>query len=129
MKRVMILMGVVLLTGCAPLVEVHKIGNEYVQDAYSRKFWSANWQRTTYCWKVDAAGFCPKEDTRVETHTQIAMEAAGQKMAVAAAGSAPIGLGLGLGLSHMQASRMTQSVFPDTRISTFNGNVKYVPIQ
>lgn len=112
MKQVVFaLVGLCLmLTACAPITEVHKVGNEYAQNAYSRNFWWPNWQRTTYCWKVDQNGFCPKEDTRVETVTQIAMEAAGHKAAVGAASNAPLALGFGLGLSSMQAARMTQSV-------------------
>ena len=103
--------GLTLLLGaCSPIVEVTKIGNEYAQDAHSRKFWWGNWQRVTYCWKLDSSGYCPKEDTRVETHTQIAIKASGHEAAVGAAASAPIGLGLGLGLANMQAARMTQSV-------------------
>ena len=128
MKMRYVLSLCLLLSACAPVVDVYKMGNEYIQDAHSRNWWGPNWQRVTYCWKLQD-GFCPKDDTRVETASSIGMDSPGQKMAVAAVGAAPIGLGLGLGLANMQASRMTQSVFPDTRISTFNGNVKYVPIQ
>lgn len=99
-----------LLVACAPMTDVNKIGSEYVQNAYSRNYWWPNWQRVTYCWKLDANGFCPKEDTRVEVVTQIAMESAGQKAAIGAVSQTPMALGLGLGLSHMQAARMTQSV-------------------
>lgn len=109
MKR-LLLAACLMVSACAPVIEVHKMGNEYVQDAYSRKLWSANWQRTTICWKLDGNGYCPKEDTRVETRLDTAMEAAGPKMAVAAMGSVPLALGLGVGLSQMHAARMTQSV-------------------
>lgn len=99
-----------LLSACSPIVEVTKIGNEYAQDAHSRKFWWGNWQRVTYCGTLDSSGYCPKDDTRVETHTQIAIKASGHEAAVGAATSAPLALGLGLGLANMQAARMTQSV-------------------
>ena len=61
--------------------QVTKIGHEYVQNSYSRQFWWPNWQRVTYCWQLKD-GYCPKDDTRVETHTQIAMSASGQEAAV-----------------------------------------------
>lgn len=113
MRRLMLLgvsAALFLTAACAPTIEVTKIGNEYAQNAYSRNFWWPNWQRTTYCWKLDANGYCPKDDTRVETLTQIALEASGAKAAVGAVSQMPLALGLGLGLSHLQASRMTQSV-------------------
>ena len=108
MRRLMgmVLCGLVL--GCAPTVEVYRAGNEYVQNAYSRNVWHPNWQRVTYCWKLQD-GYCPKDDTRVEAVTQIAMESWGQKAAVGAVANTPLALGVGLGLSHMQAARMTQS--------------------
>lgn len=87
--------ALLLLSACAPVVTVHKMGNEYVQDAHSRNWWGPNWHRVTYCGKLDN-GYCPKEDTRVETASAIAMESPGEKMATAFAGGAPIGIGLGL---------------------------------
>ncbi len=106
MKR--ILLACLLLTACAPVVTVNKMGNEYIQDAHSRNWWGPNWQRVTYCWKLDN-GFCPKDDTRVETASQIGMQSPGQGMAVAAVGNMPMALGLGLGLAN-SGSRITQSV-------------------
>lgn len=117
-----------LVTACGPIIEVTKIGHEYVQDAHSRKWWGPNWQRVTYCWKLQD-GYCPKEDTRVEVVNQIAMPAPGAQMAIAAVGSLPLALGVGLGLSHMQAARMTQSVvsqpYAGSAISTqyINGQI------
>ena len=64
-----------------PSSKVTKIGHEYVQNSYSQQFWWPNWQRVTYCWQLKD-GYCPKDDTRVETHTQIAMSASGQEAAV-----------------------------------------------
>lgn len=122
-----------LLVACAPAIEVTKLGNEYVQSAYSRNWWAPNYHRVTYCWKLDANGYCPKEDTRVEVDSRIGMDSPGKSMAVAAVGNIPIALALGLGLSHIPASnnynRMTQTACgPDCRISTVNSNVKYVPV-
>lgn len=94
------LISLTLLTACAPITVVDKIGNEYVQNAYSRQFWWPNWQRVTYCWKLDANGFCPKDDTRQEVETQIGMAAAGNQAAVGFVSNSPLGLGLGLGLAH-----------------------------
>lgn len=117
-----------LLSACAPVVQVHKMGNEYIQDAHSRNWWGPNWQRVTYCWKLQD-GYCPKDDTRVETANSIGMDSPGQKMAVAAAGAAPLGLGMGLGLAYQNVGRMTQSVeanpFSKSAISTqyINGQV------
>jgi hypothetical protein len=108
-KPYMVLMGMLVVAACAPIVEVHKLGNEYVQTAYSRNWWGPNFHRVTYCWKLDQ-GYCPKEDTRVEVASKIGMESPGRQMAVAATSSVPLALGFGLGLSHMQAARMTQSV-------------------
>ena len=109
MRSLMVgLCAMVLMVGCAPIVTVNKMGNEYIQDAHSRNWWGPNWQRVTYCWKLDN-GFCPKEDTRVETESKIGLESPGQKMAVAAITSVPLSLGLGLGLAH-SGSRLTQSV-------------------
>ena len=97
------------LAACVPVTEVSKIGNEYAQNSYSRQFWWPNWHRVTYCWKLDGNGFCPKEDTRVETHTQIAMSASGQDAAVGMVKNAPFAL---MGLS-----------FPRNRFSqTFESN-------
>lgn len=91
MKALMLVLTAALIAACAPVVEVTKIGNEYVQNAYSRQFWWPNWQRATYCWKLEN-GYCPKEDTRVETHTQIAMSASGQEAAVGMLKNAPFSL-------------------------------------
>ena len=86
-----VLLCIVFMTGCAPVVEVTKIGHEYVQNSYSRQFWWPNWQRVTYCWQLKD-GYCPKDDTRVETHTQIAMSARGQEAAVGMVKNAPFAL-------------------------------------
>lgn len=107
MTREIMLGLCLLLSACAPVVNVHKMGNEYIQDAHSRNWWGPNWQRVTYCWQLKD-GYCPKDDTRTETQSTIAMDAPGQKMAVAAVGNAPLALGLGLGLAYQR--RMTQSV-------------------
>ena len=107
--RLLLALQLLVLVGCAPVITVSKMGNEYVQDAHSRNWWGPNWQRVTYCWKLDN-GFCPKEDTRVETVSSIGLESPGQKMAVGAATMAPLGLGLGLGLAYQHVGRMTQSV-------------------
>lgn len=112
-----------LLVGCTPITEVSKIGNEYAQHSYSRNFWWPNYDRAVFCWKLDSAGFCPKEDTRVETITVTAQEAAGQAAAKSAVGSMPMALGLGLGLAH-SGSRMTQSVGGLTINETFS--TKYI---
>ena len=103
------LLGMVLLMGaCAPVIEVHKMGNEYIQDAHSRNWWAPNWQRVTYCWQLKD-GFCPKDDTRVETASSIAMTAPGREMAEGAVKNVPLAMGLGLGLAYQNAGRMTQS--------------------
>lgn len=124
MVRFVILL-MLMVSGCTSAVIVEQIGNEYAQNAYSRNFWWPNWQRVTYCHELDDNGYCPTPKASHETHTQIAMESAGQKAAVGAASSAPLALGLGLGLSHMQAARMTQSVtangFGTGYISTLSG--------
>ena len=112
-----------LLVGCTPITEVSKIGNEYAQHSYSRNFWWPNYDRAVFCWKLDANGFCPKEDTRVETITVTAQEASGQAAAKSAVGSMPMALGLGLGLAH-SGSRMTQSVGGLTINETFS--TKYI---
>ena len=104
-----ILVGLLLLSACAPVVEVYKMGNEYVQDAHSRNLWSPNWQRVTYCWKLEN-GYCPKEDTRVETASSIAMDSPGRSMATGFVSNMPLGLGIGLGLAYQNVGRMTQSV-------------------
>lgn len=106
-----------LLSACAPVVDVYKMGNEYIQDAHSRNWWSPNWQRVTYCWKLQD-GYCPKEDTRVETASSIAMDSPGRSMAVAAAGNVPLGLGIGLGLAYQHVGRMTQSVVGNQAVKT-----------
>ena len=112
------LLGMVLLMGaCAPVIEVQPAGNEYVQNAYSRNFWWPNWQRVTTCWQIKD-GYCPKEDTRVETQTQIAMEASGHKAAVGAVSQIPLAMGLGLGLAYQNAGRMTQSVTGNQAVKT-----------
>jgi len=99
-----------LISGCLGVkVEVDKIGNEYAQHAYSRNILWPNYDRTTFCWELAKNGFCPKEDTRVETHTVTAQKAMGAAAAEAAVGSMPMALGLGLGLAH-SGSRLTQSV-------------------
>jgi hypothetical protein len=123
MKALMLLLTAALFAACAPMVNVDKIGNEYAQHAYSRNFWWPNYDRTTFCWKLDANGYCPKEDTRIETHTAIAQEAAGQYAAKSAVASMPMALGLGLGLAH-SGSRMTQSVGGLTINETFS--TKYI---
>lgn len=122
-KLSVLLMGLVLVSGCSAMTEVSKIGNEYAQHSYSRNFWWPNYDRVVFCWKLDDKGLCPKEDTRVETHTQIAMEASGQAAAKGAVASMPLSLGLGLGLAH-SGSRMTQSVGGLTINETFS--TKYV---
>ncbi len=116
-------LALLLVTACGPIIEVTKIGHEYVQDAHSRKWWGPNWQRVTYCWKLQD-GYCPKEDTRVEVINQIAMPAPGSQMAVAAVGNMPMALGMGLGLANIPASRMTQSVGGLTINETFS--TKYI---
>ena len=113
----------VVMTGCAPMTDVNKIGNEYAQHSYSRNFWWPNYDRAVFCWRLDANGFCPKEDTRVETITVTAQEASGQAAAKSAVGSMPMALGLGLGLAH-SGSRMTQSVGGLTINETFS--TKYI---
>ena len=93
-RKIVCLISVCLLTGlsgCAAVTTVEKIGNEYAQNAHSRNFWWPNWQRVTYCWQLKD-GYCPKEDTRVETHTQIAMSASGQEAAVGMVKNAPFAL-------------------------------------
>ena len=112
----------VLVSACAPVVSVTKMGNEYIQDAHSRNWWGPNWQRVTYCWKLDN-GFCPKEDTRVETASQIGMQSPGQGMAIGAVSSMPMALGLGLGLAN-SGSRINQSVGGLSINETFS--TKYV---
>ena len=107
-KTLVLLILPALVFACAPIVEVHKMGNEYVQDAHSRNWWGPNWHRVTYCWKLEQ-GFCPKEDIRVEVASKIGMDAPGQQMAVGAVQSMPLALGIGLGLAH-SGSRITQSV-------------------
>lgn len=105
-----LMIGVLLaLTACAPIVEVTKIGNEYVQHAYSRNFWWPNWDRAVFCPDKDKNGFCPKEDMRVETITVTAQKAAGQVAAEQAVGSIPMAAAFGVGLAH-SGSRITQSV-------------------
>lgn len=98
-----------LLSACAPVVDVYRMGNEYVQDAHSRNWWSPNWQRVTYCWKLQD-GYCPKEDTRVETASSIAMDSPARTAAAGFLSNVPLGLGLGLGLAYQNVGRMTQSV-------------------
>jgi hypothetical protein len=127
MKQLALIFSV-LIAACAPVVDVYKMGNEYIQDAHSRNFWAPNWQRVTYCWKLEN-GYCPKEDTRVEVASQIGMNAPGRDAAVIAAGSVPLSLAFGLGLSQANAGRMTQSVnsqpYAGSTISTqyINGQV------
>ena len=123
MKAIMLVLTAALFAACAPMVNVDKIGNEYAQHAYSRNFWWPNYDRTTFCWKLDPNGYCPKEDTRIETHTAIAQEASGQSAAKSAVASMPMALGLGLGLAH-SGSRMTQSVGGLTINETFS--TKYI---
>lgn len=109
MKALILLCSVALLTACAPVVDVYKMGNEYIQDAHSRNFWSPNWQRVTYCWKLDN-GYCPKDDTRSETSSSIAMDSPGRAAAAGFISNVPLGLGIGLGLAYQNVGRMTQSV-------------------
>lgn len=109
LKTLCLLSLCLLLVACAPVVDVYKMGNEYIQDAHSRNWWGPNWQRVTYCWRLDH-GYCPKDDTRVETASSIAMSAPGRELASAAMGSVPLGLGIGLGLAYQNVGRMTQSV-------------------
>jgi len=116
--KTMCLLSLCLLLGaCTPVVEVYKMGNEYIQDAHSRNWWSPNWQRVTYCWKLQD-GYCPKEDTRVETASSIAMTAPGREMAEGAAKNVPLALGFGLGLAYQHANRMTQSVTGTQAVKT-----------
>lgn len=117
LKTLCLLSLCLLLGACAPVVEVYKMGNEYIQDAHSRNWWGPNWQRVTYCWQLKD-GYCPKDDTRVETASSIAMDAPGRSMAVAAAGNVPLGLGIGLGLAYQNAGRMTQSVTGNQAVKT-----------
>lgn len=89
--RYLLLSLLVLGSACAPMVEVTKIGNEYVQNSYSRQFWWPNWQRVSYCGELDINGYCPKP-ARAEVHTQIAMSASGQEAAVGMVKNAPFAL-------------------------------------
>ena len=128
MKALILLSLTALLAACAPMVNVDKIGNEYAQHAYSRNFWWPNYDRTTFCWKLDANGFCPKEDTRVETHTVIAQESWGQGASKAAltgsVGLVALGGFMNDGLKNQNTSRMTQSVWGLTINETFS--TKYI---
>lgn len=116
-KRLTSLCAVVLLSACAPVVDVYKMGNEYIQDAHSRNFWAPNWQRVTYCWKLQD-GYCPKEDTRVETASSIAMDSPARSAAAGFAANVPLGLGIGLGLAYQNVGRMTQSVTGNQAVKT-----------
>ena len=122
-------LSLAVLSGCAAITNVDKIGNEYAQHSYSRNFWWPNYDRAIFCDDLDGDGFCPKKGR--ETYTVIAQESAGQGAAKAAVGNMPLALGLGLGLANIpkSTSSMQQRVFDSPTISTFNGNVKYVPIQ
>lgn len=111
------LLTMMLTVACAPVVEVYKMGNEYIQDAHSRNWWNPNWQRVTYCWKLQD-GYCPKDDTRVETANSIAMTAPGREMAEGAMKNVPLGLGFGLGLAYQHVGRMTQSVTGSQAVKT-----------
>ena len=53
MKALMLILTAALFAACAPMVNVDKIGNEYAQHSYSRNFWWPNYDRTTFCWKLD----------------------------------------------------------------------------
>lgn len=120
MRALGVLLALVLLSSCAPVVEVYKMGNEYVQDAHSRNWWAPNWQRVTYCWKL-SDGYCPKEDTRVETASSIAMDSPARMAAQGFVSNVPLGLGIGLGLAYQNVGRMTQSVTGSQAVTT---NVK-----
>jgi hypothetical protein len=109
------------IVACAPVVDVYKMGNEYIQDARSRKLWGPNWQRVTYCWKLEN-GFCPKEDTRVETANKIGMESVGERAAVGFVSNLPWIAAFSLIPSN--SNRMTQSVGGLTINETFS--TKYV---
>jgi hypothetical protein len=102
------------LMACAPVVEVHKVGNEYVQHAYSRNWWWPNWNRTVFCADTERNGYCAKEDRRVETVTATAQESWGQGASKAAltgvVGFATFGALMNDGLKNQNVARMTQSV-------------------
>ena len=117
MKALMLVLTAAFLSACAPVVDVYKMGNEYVQDAHSRNFWAPNWQRVTYCWKLQD-GYCPKEDTRVETASSIAMDSPARAAAAGFVSNMPLGLGIGLGLAYQNVGRMTQSVTGSQAVKT-----------
>lgn len=98
----------VVMTGCSAMVNVDKIGNEYAQHSYSRNFWWPNYDRVVFCWKLDDKGLCPKEDTRVETHTQIAMTASGQEAAIGVVKNSPYAF-VGLGFPRNRFSQTFES--------------------
>ena len=126
MTRYLLLSLLLLAAGCAmaPAVETTKIADECVRHSYSRNLWWPNWDRVDIL-DVDASGECHK---RREIHTVTARDAFGQKAGAAFAGGAPIGIGLGL-MRFNQTWTNNQIGMKDPHISTYNDNVKYVPVQ
>lgn len=115
--------ALLLLSACAPTIEINKVGNEYVQHSYSRNAWHPNWDRVKFCDSLASNGFCPGG----ETHTAIAKESFGQGAAKGFIASAPIGIGLGL-MRFNQTFTNNNVGFKDPHISTANFDAKYVPI-
>ena len=133
MKLLLLLGGIgVSLVGCVPTTDLIQDGHYTIQLTQSRNIWGQNVVHETRCLNTDKIdGFCAPHKGVSGTSTIV--QAPGPEMASAVLSAASILGGAAIishGIRHQAVPQGTVNrIFPDSRISTFNGDVRYVPIQ
>ena len=131
MKKLALGLCVLLLAGCANKTIMIQDGNAWIQKTQEGGFFGQKVVHVKRCLPDDRVnGFCREHGEYEPSHLGL-HEAPGMPLVSSLIGAGAIVGGTALLMHGLQTQAVSAAsqIFPDTRISTFNGNVKYVPIQ
>lgn len=120
-----------LLSGCTNTTTMIQDGNAWIQKTEEGGWFGQKVVHVKRCLPDDRVnGFC-REHGEHEASTTSLVTAPGVQLisSLISAGAIVGGTALLMHGLQTQAVAPASQVFPDTKISTFNSNVKYVPIQ